>query len=226
MIIACVYKLGPKFSAEYVYKLYNSIKRNTTLDFSFICLTDDPLLLSSNTSFQTKQLLHDYPKWWSKLELFRPNLFDDLVYYFDLDTMFAGNIDLLLQVNSNDFMMLRGFNRRALRLGDVPASGMMSWYGNNMSYLFEKFSHDSYNIIEAYKNNKIAPGQDGDQGFIGDVVGWNNVSKFQDYLPEDYIIGKIDCGYDLPSAHIINWSGDPPLHAAKFKYKWMNEIWH
>ena len=38
--IICM-KWGDKYGAEYVNRLYNMVRRNLTLDFQMVCLTDD-----------------------------------------------------------------------------------------------------------------------------------------------------------------------------------------
>lgn len=56
-------------------------------------LSDAPL------SCETVALLHDWPGWWSKMELFRPSLWEaGNLLYFDIDTVLRGPIDDLLAV--------------------------------------------------------------------------------------------------------------------------------
>ena len=38
--VVCL-KYGNKYSAEYVNKLYNGVKRNLTIPFEFVCFTED-----------------------------------------------------------------------------------------------------------------------------------------------------------------------------------------
>ncbi len=38
-IVLCM-KWGTKYGAEYVNRLYNMVKRHTTVDFKMVCLTD------------------------------------------------------------------------------------------------------------------------------------------------------------------------------------------
>ena len=39
--VVCL-KYGDKYSADYVNKLYNGVKRNLTVPFEFVCYTEDP----------------------------------------------------------------------------------------------------------------------------------------------------------------------------------------
>jgi len=52
----------------------------------FICLTD------TSSEPDDIPLEHDWPKWWSKMELFRPGLFSGPVLYVDLDTLPVGDL--------------------------------------------------------------------------------------------------------------------------------------
>jgi len=88
--VACVYKTGGDFTAEYVHRLIENVREHITRPHRFVCLTD------SNEKFacETLPLIDGLPGWWSKLELFR--LFHGRTVYFDLDTIIVGNIDPLL----------------------------------------------------------------------------------------------------------------------------------
>lgn len=46
--------------------------------------------------------------WWAKIELFRPDITDDL-FYLDLDTVIAGDIRPILEDPPTSFTMLRDF---------------------------------------------------------------------------------------------------------------------
>jgi len=71
-------------------------------------------------------------------------------------------------------------------------------------------------------------GQRGDQGFIGELLGWDNVSKFQDHLPAGYIIGKREAillnPTKKPRAHVVAWSGHMSLIKAAELYPWMKGV--
>lgn len=232
--IACVYKKGPKFQSEYVWKLFNAIKSNTTYSFKFVCLTDDTEM--ANSEFTCIPLKFGWKTWWSKLELFRPELFEKgTVLFFDLDTFILRNIDQLIEATKQrDFIMLRGFNDQALKLGDVPASGIMSWNTESEipRKIYNAFIEDPEGNIKRTENKAgIVGGQGGDQGFIGSLFNWDDVPKFQDFLPKDYIIDKKTAkAYKqvTPEASVIAWSGYPTLRQIAMKpltYKWVNKVW-
>ena len=94
--IVCV-KWGSKYVPEYVNILKNMCKRNSTVDYKFSCITDNPdgldpdinviLFPKDNLAIKTR---------WSKLYMFARELpLDGTILYFDLDVVIFRNIDYL-----------------------------------------------------------------------------------------------------------------------------------
>ncbi|MEK9810324.1 MAG: hypothetical protein VW362_07745 [Candidatus Nanopelagicales bacterium] len=102
MIVATVLKSGGIYSPEWVHKLERSVSDHLTLSHEFVCLTD------MDVDCKRIPLRDDLPGWWSKIELFRPGLFDDRVVYFDLDTLVLGDLTELAAY-SGPFAGLRDF---------------------------------------------------------------------------------------------------------------------
>jgi hypothetical protein len=70
------------YTVEWVRRLANMVKKNLQIPYKFICLT--------NKNFEIKgieciPLEHNWPGWWSKIELFRPDLPNTRTLYLDLD---------------------------------------------------------------------------------------------------------------------------------------------
>jgi len=106
--IMCL-KHGPKYSADYVNKLYNGVKRHCSLDFTMVCLTDDPTNINPN--IKIIPLPAGLKGWWCK-----PYMFSDLpirgtVLYLDLDVVVANNIDKLFTYQPNSWCTVRDFTR-------------------------------------------------------------------------------------------------------------------
>jgi hypothetical protein len=99
-VVACVYWKGvfknreKVYSPEWVYILRNMVKRHmpTDEDYRFVCLTNVPNEFDG--SVETITLKHNWPGWWSKLELFRPGVFEegDRVFYLDLDSVIVRDL--------------------------------------------------------------------------------------------------------------------------------------
>ena len=269
--IACVCRTGRNFSRENVTRLWKMVQKNLKVDHEFVCLTNEASW--DNPNWRVIPLLHNLPGWWSKLELFRPGLFDGAVLYLDLDTLILKDISVLAGVvHQRPFTMLRGFNKGMLAIGDVPASGIMGFHTDldtlsswpemiynefmkdpqgNMKNQFRRDpaaliasvrafdqrgtkgpggvrSPDHSRFKAGYRQEqpyRRAGGQRGDQGFIGELLGWDKIPKFQAFLPDGYIIGKREARKlsvdQEPAAHVVAWSGRPELQDAAAEYTWM-----
>lgn len=113
--IACVLKSGGIFDRRWVWALKRGLARHAP-SHEFVCLTDVPGL-----GIWSIPLEHGWTGWWSKIELFRPGLFDGPVLYLDLDTLVVGNLADLVSYDG-PFAMLSDFYRP-----ESPASGVMAW---------------------------------------------------------------------------------------------------
>jgi hypothetical protein len=199
--IALVLKTGgDTYDEKYVEILRKNIKKNTTIENKVVCLTDSKKKMSSLDRIVT--LEHNFEKWWSKIELFKPNLFDtEMVFYFDLDTLIIDNIDDILSYTGN-FAGLRDFYSM-----HTLGSGIMAWKNNYMVDLYRNFLTNSRNFMSMIK--------EGDQKFINDNL--KNIEYIQDAFPTKIISFKKHC-YDgnnikIPlGASIICFHGNPRPH--------------
>ena len=140
--IICM-KWGDKYDASYVNKLYNMVSRNLSIEFRFICLTDD------NSGFKPAIESFDIPKLnlpkgipergWTKLVTFSKHISDikGQCLFLDLDLIIVNNIDELFD-RPGDFYIIKDFIRR-----DVT--------GNSSVYRFEmgKFP----DVLENFEKN-------------------------------------------------------------------------
>jgi len=110
--VACL-KHGNKYSAEYVNKLYNMVKRNMTLPFEFVCFTENPQDLDPNIRVETLPKIRGVNGWWYKPMMFNPDLnIKGTVLFIDLDVIIFRNIDKLFTFAPGHFCIIRDFNRR------------------------------------------------------------------------------------------------------------------
>ena len=209
MNVYCVLKKGGCYTSEYVERLYNNIKKNTTKLDNFICLTDDKIKFCD-----TIELKHNWSGWWSKIELFRQDLPHSPAVYFDLDTLIIGNIDELMSIPEEygNFHVLRGFNQRksGIKNNENFASGIMCGNFYEHSEVYNKFKGD----VEKYKSIKYNDWRTGDQGFIADVLQGKEIGRIQNKLNTDYVVGKrfIKSNKINEQVRVIAWSGEPRLH--------------
>ncbi len=197
MLIACVYKTGGDYTAEYVERLAKGVARHAP-GVSFLCLTDaDPASLSCNSV----PLRHNWPGWWSKMELFRLR---GPVLYFDLDTVICGDLSpLIKQAKAAPFTMLSDFYRPTL-----GQSGVMAWSGDQPD-LYDEFSQSANKHMRAYS----CAGMWGDGGFI--YARRSQAERWQDVLPGMVTSRKVAatrndnervvCYHGKPRPHETGW---------------------
>ena len=207
--VLCVLKSGGYFTPEYVIRLKNMVERHTTVIHQFICLTDFPGI--HGCSFRA--LTADLPGWWSKIELFRPDIAAvDRIVYFDLDTLILDNIDDLLELDG-PFYALRPWNRKNLVNGQC-GSGLMTWQAGAYEYLFTGFER-------SWMARPL-----GDQAYISAVLRekGEEFTPIQDAIPGIYSYKRECRRGGLPDdARIICFHGRPRVH--EVKDAWVREAW-
>ena len=98
MLKICTVYFGDTYTPDYVGKLYDGIRRNCSIPFESICISDDPsveadVVLSYNH-------YGDVKKHWHKLKFFSPHFGyqdpgDDIII-MDIDQVITGNVDDLI----------------------------------------------------------------------------------------------------------------------------------
>ena len=92
--ICCLYFEG-KYTPDYVEKLYNSLKRNCTIPFEFICYSDNPNV-KADVVIPLKHF-NNIKRHWYKLAFFSPNFAyqkpGDEIIIMDIDQIITGNVD-------------------------------------------------------------------------------------------------------------------------------------
>ncbi|ESX86212.1 hypothetical protein [Mesorhizobium sp. LNJC405B00] len=83
--VACVLRSGGEFEPRHVVRLFNQVTEHLQ-GAQFRCFSDVDV-----QGFEVIPLQHGWPGFWAKMELFRPELPDDWLY-FDLDTSIVGSL--------------------------------------------------------------------------------------------------------------------------------------
>ena len=163
LTVACVLKSGGMYDFMWVEHLHRGIKKHLRAEHRFVCLTDTPDYVDGAIIIP---LIHDWPGWWSKMEIYR---LDGPVLYLDLDVVITGSLDELiaadcqpfdpaafgiseqlgktnLLVAPRDFMNKRELNSSVL-------------FFNDCSHLYDQFAEDPDRHMSRFR---------GDQNFITD----------------------------------------------------------
>ena len=158
--IVCL-KWGDKYSPQYVNILYNMCKRNCTVDYDFVCLTENSHGLKSEIIVKPlpKIPLHG---WWMKPYVFaRENNFTGEVLFLDLDLIVYKNIDKLWFHNTSDFLIIRDFTRVMNNGWKKFNSSVFKFTANNYHYIWDDFSENHRSIV---------PKNFGDQDYLYNLL--------------------------------------------------------
>jgi len=157
--ILCL-KHGTKYSATYVNTLYNMCKRNCTLDFDFVCLTDDPKGIDSNIKILG---LPDYLSgWWCKPYIFSNELdLSGTILYMDLDVVLSGNIDKLFAYQPGHWCTIKDFTRVMRSNWKKYNSSIIRFTPGQLDFVWENFKKDRIAIQRKFF---------GDQDYLYDIT--------------------------------------------------------
>jgi hypothetical protein len=169
------------------------VERNVTVDHRFVCLTN------TKVPCESISLENDWRGWWSKIELFRPGLFEGRVFYLDLDTVILSNIDELLEQEDN-FIALKPFNPYRAELPGYFGSGLMSWEVGDFDYLYEEFDYEARHKYP------------GDQDYLVDKMRkqYQSVAYWQELVDGIYSYKRhIRLGVVTASPRVVCFHGRP-----------------
>ncbi len=184
-VFVCVYRSGGGvYTRAYVEKLKESIDRYSSMEF--VCLSDDPEVPGYIP------LAYDWPGWWSKMELFRPDILQGTdILYMDLDTVLSGPISPIEAVCGRHTLpiLLQDFY-----VSDRLASGVM--------WLPERYRPKVWNLWQRIPDAIMEEcGSAGDQAFIGGMYK-NLAQTWQSVLPDMFASYKCHIAREGVPGHI------------------------
>lgn len=159
---------------------------------SFECLTDVKV-----PGIECKPLVHGWPGWWSKLELFSPARQGDFLF-MDLDTVLLGPLDDILAVRK--LTLLRDFYRDGKKLKEGLGGGLI--------YLPSEARSQVWNfwMTNPPLHQRMFPR--GDQ-FLFERF-FMGAKRWQDVVPGQIVSWKVHCQHGVPpEARIVCFHGKP-----------------
>ena len=211
---------GKKYSVEYVQKLYNMVKRNTTLEHNFFIFTDNiEMEIDGHVNIRT------FPEtlngWWNKMQLFRPDTLDGDTLYMDLDVVITGNIDCFFNYEPEaDFIGMNDFNPDT----KIFNSSVFKFKPEAMkSKLWQPFTDDRTKWLR----------YSGDQNVISDLIighpgtrsftdSWTQSYKWYDRKGRRYHKGKWTFEHNGESLVTV-FHGEPNPHQSDMD--WVKKAW-
>ena len=171
--ILCL-KHGTKYSADYVNKLYNGVKRHCTLDFEMICLTDDPQGI--NDDIKILRLPGGISGWWCKPYMFSKDLpLKGVVLYIDLDVVIASNIDKLFTYEPNRWCTLRDFTRVMRTTWQKYNSSIVRYRVGELDFVWTEYQKNRISIEKRLH---------GDQDWLYEVTHKNKAAML---YPDNWV---------------------------------------
>jgi hypothetical protein len=189
--VVCVLRQGGVvgYDASWVEKLQNTVARNLTLPYKFICLSD------CDVPCERIPLETAGDGFWAKMQLFKPGIFTGPVLYIDLDTVICQNIDeIVINVSREQFVMWVEPDKQ------IHSSAMMWWQGD-YSNLWDLYKSKN---ISHWKEKYAKPPLYGDQALISENV---KHTLFVDHVPAEWfhVVKKHDDSLDLSKVKILHF---------------------
>lgn len=166
MRVMLVLRTGGDFKPEHVGALARQIEQHLP-GADIACLSD------VDVPCQRIPLQHDWPGWFAKMELFRPDI-DGTILYMDLDTVIVGDLSEIASVAR--LTMLSDFYKP-----ERPASGVMLLPEQYRAEVWRKW------MINPARSMAMC-GTLGDQLFIGKMCP--HAQRWQDVVPGQIVSYK------------------------------------
>lgn len=203
-----VLRSGGAYQTKHVAALAAQIDINLPRCVPIVCLSDVELRIPG---VEWIPLQYDWPGWWSKMELFRPDILGDLLY-FDLDTVIVGSLQGLLGLQQR--AMLRDFYRDGVRRKEGLGSGLMFLPEHQRLCMWKHWwAARPETAMQRHRRG-------GDQEFL--ELYWRNPKtlRIQDEIPGQVVSWKVHCQNGVPpEAKVICMHGKPkPWDLPQFKH--------
>lgn len=212
--VLCVWVRGNvPYSAEYVTRLRSMVRRHLAKPHRFVCLTDQPSLLSDVETRLVEPTV-GIPGWWSKIELFNPrHELRGRSVYLDLDSLVVRALDEIVEYSS--------------RLSLVPTAG--NWRGRdglqvvrryNSSVMVWEESSETRALYEQW-SPKVGERLWGDQDWIGEQL------PDLDTMPLEWFprLSELETQSQIPENARVVLCKKPKNHVAATEWPWFDRMW-
>lgn len=179
----CVLRSGGEYTSAHVRWLARQIP-------GLVCISDVIV-----DGVETIKMPNAWPGWWSKMNLFDPQLTSDDLLYFDLDTVVLGDVGGL-EVGRTT--MLSDFYKP-----HMPASGLMYIRHEDKEHVWREWEKNPASHMRRCTTREHW----GDQGFLRGVL---HAERWDRIAPGSIVSYKVHCKSGLPDdALVVCFHGQP-----------------
>lgn len=215
--VVTVLRSGGEFNAAHVQAMQRMVKQWAPPGTMFKCLSDIDI-----PGVECLPLKHDWPDWWAKLELFRPDIEGDFLFT-DLDNVIVGPMDDLFQGRGWPPVLQRGGWTALMWLPANVRHHVWNWFMEQPAdwmRIYAKENRPKLNGIGNY----------GDAGFISNALVY---SCWEDLFPGQVInIVELRLLTPLGIRWVHNWPKDTrmilcgqPYRPWKLPLFWKYRLW-
>jgi hypothetical protein len=191
MLKICTVYFKGFYTPDYVTKLYRSLKKNSTIPFEFICLSDTSdieadVILPYNHYSNIK-------KHWHKLKFFSPQFGgqkpDDDIIIMDIDQVIVGNVDELLghPVEENELVSYGQWWDNNLRLN----GGFYKFKSGSLKKIWNDFAlNPEFWQLNYYYKGIVHHKYYGEQNYVNWKVKKNNIKLTT--TPKEWLVKYTD----------------------------------
>ena len=191
MLKICTVYFKGFYTPDYVSKLYRSLKKNSTIPFEFICLSDTSdieadVILPYNHYSNIK-------KHWHKLKFFSPQFGgqkpDDDIIIMDIDQVIVGNVDELLghPVEENELVSYGQWWDNNLRLN----GGFYKFKSGSLKKIWNDFAlNPEFWQLNYYNKGIVHHKYYGEQNYVNWKVKENNIKLTT--TPKEWLVKYTD----------------------------------
>jgi hypothetical protein len=185
MLKICTVYFKGFYTPDYVSKLYRSLKRNSSIPFEFICLSDTDveadIILPYNHHDKIK-------KHWHKLKFFSPQFAyqkpgDDIIV-MDIDQVITGNVDELIghPVEENELVTYGIWWKSILESN----GGFYKFKSGSLKYIWDEFAKNpDYWQTHYYNVGDVHTKYYGEQNYVNWKIKDNKTKLTK--TPEEWI---------------------------------------
>ena len=147
---------GRDYTDQDVWNLYKSVSKWIDRPFEMYCLTND---MQADVPGKKIELIHNWPGWWSKVELFRPDLPCGRTLYLDLDTYIVSSLQSILDTEGDLVMFPSPYDKPPKDTGEgmrifTYQAGTMLFTPGSLSWVYNKFRAHAQKWMIEYRSEQ------------------------------------------------------------------------